>query len=36
MMPGRPVPDNDTQYVKEIETKFNIQVHAIDVSSTIS
>lgn len=26
MMPGRPVPDNETQYVKDIEAKFHIQV----------
>lgn len=26
MAPGRPVPDNDTQYVRDVEAKFNIQV----------
>lgn len=26
MVSGRPVPDNDTQYVKDVEAKFNIQV----------
>lgn len=26
MAPGRPVPDNDTQYVRDVEAKFNVQV----------
>lgn len=26
MAPGRPVPDNDTPYVREVEAKFNVQV----------
>lgn len=26
MMPGQMIPDNDTQYVIDIEEKFNIQV----------
>lgn len=26
MIAGRPAPDNDTQYVKDIEEKFSVQV----------
>ncbi|XP_037911296.1 protein bicaudal C isoform X2 [Hermetia illucens] len=26
MAPGRPIPDHDTPYIKEIETKYNVQV----------
>lgn len=25
-MPGRPMPDNNTEYVKEAEARFNVQV----------
>lgn len=31
MIPGHAVPDNDTQYVKDVETKCNIQVRSPDL-----
>lgn len=32
MMPGHAVPDNDTQYVKDVENKCNIQVRPPDLT----
>lgn len=28
-IPGRPMPDNNTEYVKEAETTFNVQVRFV-------